>query len=150
MLSDIINEVQSIVKAVTNVGSVHAYRRAVQTESDFLDVYKDEATGMIRAWDITRESTASEDHTVGATQESHLIVLRGYMSVSDKDASEQTFQNLIEDVRAALRMKRNLNAKLLDTTPVQARSVTAAMIGNVLCHYAELSFTAIEFPVSTT
>jgi hypothetical protein len=150
MLSDIINAVQSIVQGVAKVGQVHAYRRAVATESDFLALYKDEATGMVRAWDITRENTASIDYTVGETQETHLIVLRGYMSVSDKDATEQTFQNLVEDVRTALRAKRNLNGKVLTTTPAQARTVAAATIGSVLCHYAELSFTATEFPVPTT
>jgi hypothetical protein len=87
---------------------------------------------------------------VGATEERHLVVIRGYLGVSDKDATEQTFQDLIEAVRAALRAKRNLNGKVLDTTPAQARLVTAATIGGVLCHYCELSFAAIEFPLSTT
>src|SRR5581483_1864080 len=149
MLTDVINEVKGIVAGIANVGKVNAYRRAVSAESDFLDAYKDDATGMIRAWEVTRESTVSNDRTVGATQERHTLVIRGFLSVSDKNASEQTFQNLIEDVRSALRAKRNLNGTVIDTTPVQARTVTAATVGNVLCHYCELSFEAIEFPIAT-
>src|ERR1041384_5983741 len=123
MLTDTINEVKNILDAVTGIGKVNAFRRAVNTEKDFADAYIDEETSQLRAWDITRESTVSNDRTVGATQERHLLVIRGYMSVKDADATEQTFQNLIEDVRAALRAERNLNGKVLDTTPVQARLV---------------------------
>jgi hypothetical protein len=147
-LTLILNEVKGIMGGVANVGNVYAYRRAVQTEKDFSDLYI--SSGKVRAWDITRESTASVDRTVGATEEKHLVVVRGYLGVSDKDATEQTFQDLIEAVRAALRLVRNLNGKVLDTTPMQARIVTAAMIGGVLCHYCELTFEAIEFPLSTT
>jgi hypothetical protein len=147
-LTPILNAVKGIIAAVANVGNVYAYRRAVQTEKDFSDLYI--AGGKVLAWDITRESTASIDRTVGATEEKHLVVVRGYMGVSDKDATEQTFQDLIEAVRAALRLTRNLNGAVLDTTPLQARTVTAAVIGGVLCHYCELTFEAIEFPLSTT
>jgi len=147
-LTDTLKEVQTIMSAVANIGKVHAYRRAVQAENDFSDLYVD--SGRVKAWDITRESTASNDRTVGATEERHLVVVRGYFGVKDADATEQTFQDLIEAVRAALRAKRNLNGKVLDTTPMQARIVTAANIGNVLCHYCELAFEAIEFPLSTT
>jgi len=147
-LTLILNEVKGIVAAVANVGNVYAYRRAVQTETDFVDLYV--TNGKVLAWDITRESTASSDRTVQATEERHLVVIRGYMGVSDADATEQTFQDLIEAVRAALRSVRNLNGRVIDTTPVQARTVTAAVIGGVLCHYCELTLDAIEFPLPTT
>jgi hypothetical protein len=150
MLSDTIAEVKSIMGAVAGVGKVNAYRRNAKTEQDFNDLYV--VNGKVLAWDITRESTASTDRTVGATYEEHTLVIRGYMGVRDFDGTEKTFQDLIESVRAALRVKRNLNGKVLDTTPVQARQVGAAEFGvnKVLVHYCELSFTAIEFPVSTT
>src|SRR6266404_5053969 len=146
-LKPILNEVAGIVGAVANVGNVHAYRRAVQTEQEFQSLYV--SGDRVLGWDITREGTASTDRTVGATEERHALVIRGYLGVSDKDATEQTFQDLIEAVRAALRAKRNLNGKVLDTTPVSARVVAAATIGSVLCHYCELTFEAIEFPLST-
>jgi hypothetical protein len=147
-LTPILNEVKGIIAAVANVGNVYAYRRAVQTEKDFSELYI--SSGKVLAWDITRETTASSDKTVGATEDRHLVVVRGYLGVSDKDATEQTFQDLIELVRAALRVKRNLNGIVLNTTPMQARVVTAAVIGGVLCHYCELTLEAIEFPLSTT
>src|SRR5690348_11138154 len=99
MLNDIIDETANVLRTVNGVGKVNAYRRAVNVEADIAAAYKDGATGMIRAWDVTRESTASNDRTVGATEELHTIVVRGYMSVKDADATEQTFQSLIEEVR---------------------------------------------------
>lgn len=150
MLSGIITEVKGILAAVNGAGKVNAYRRAVSADVDLLAAYKDDATGMIRGWDITRESTASEDHTVGATQELHTIVMRGFMSVNDANASEKTFQDLIESVRAAFRAKRNLNGSAIDSTPMQARTVSAATIGGVLVHYCELTIVAQEFPLSTS
>jgi hypothetical protein len=148
-LDDIITETAAILETVANVGKVNAYRRAVNTEADVAAAYKDEATGMIRAWDVTRESTQSNDRTVGATEELHLIVLRGYLSVKDAEASERTFQNLIEAIRGAFRAKRNLNGKALDSTPMNARTVTAASLSGILVHYCELAFTVQEFPLST-
>lgn len=150
MLSNIILEVQSIMATIPAIGRVHAYRRNITTEAERNAMFKDEATGMIRAWDITRESTTSSDRTVGGTDDLHTLVIRGFMSISDKDQSDLAFQNLIEAVRAALRVKRNLNGKVIDSTPVQARQVTAATVMGALVHYCELSFQAEEFPLSTT
>jgi hypothetical protein len=150
MLADVINEVKAILQTVADVGMVNDYRRAVSSEADVSRLYKDVDAGEIRAWDITRETTVSNDRTVGAVEDLHLIVIRGYMSVRDADATEKTFQNLIECVRAAFRVKRNLNGKVLDSTPMQVRTVTAATVSNVLVHYCELTLQAQDFPLSTT
>jgi len=146
-LADVTTETASILKLVPNIGRVNEYRRAVQSEADFRALFV--ADGRVLAWDVTRESTISEARTVGATYERHLVVVRGYMGVKDADATEPTFQALIELIRATMRGKRNLNSKVLDTTPMQARLVGAATIQGVLCHYCELTFEAIEFPLST-
>ena|SRR6266705_2555268 len=150
MLDDVINEMKSIMDSVDEVGIVHPYRRAVSSEADVIRLFKDENTGQIRAWDITRETTAENDRTVGATEDLHLIVVRGYMSVKDADATETDFQNLIEAIRAKFRVNRNLNGKVIETMPMQVRIVSAATLAGVLCHYCELTKQVQEFPLSTS
>lgn len=148
-LKDIIAEVAAILATVPDIGRVHAYRRAVAAQTDIEAVFKDVVTGQIRGWEVSREATASQDMLVAGTRERHQIVVYGYMSINDAKRSEETFQELVEAVRDAFRVKRNLNGKAFDTTPMSARTVTAAMKAGVLVHYCELTMEAQQFPVTT-
>ena len=100
---------------------------------------------MISGWTITREGIGESDadHTRNDTQ--HRIKIRGYYGLKDADASELVFQDLVDAVTAAFRNNYGLNGAANHTTPLQAPVIDLRMFGVVLCHYCELTMTAVEY-----
>jgi len=143
MLDDIIQSVNTILGGVENVGKVYSYRRWAADEASFKALFV--ADGKILAWTITRESTASrkeDDHR----EETHTLVMRGWMGVKDANDTERVFQNLVESICDTFAPLDQLSQ--LDTTwfadAVQVRKVDYVRYGEYLCHYAELEMKATE------
>lgn len=147
-LDTIIVAIKALLVAVPNVGDVHDYVRLATNEQQFLSFFKDATSGRVLGWTITRESTNTVDRNVGAQMDTHIIVLRGWMGLKDGDATEKTFQALIESVRATFNAhaNRKLSATAFFSGPCQVRQVTQGILGAVLCHYCELALPVQEYP----
>lgn len=142
-LSDIRDQIKTILAGVDGIGVIHDYERWAADWGKFLDRYKD-AAGKINGWTITRTKTPENSDTASHVTRIHHFTIRGVYGLKDEDASELTFQDLIESICAAFRAKYRLNDTAANTEPVQVEVVENRMFGTVLCHYCELTVTAEE------
>lgn len=137
ILSELREEIKSILSGVPEVGIVHDYSRWNEDYPSFLELFKSPAHSQIRGWEISRIKKPEINKSTRTNIASYLFVIRGYMSHNDLSASEKTFDDLVELVETAFRNKPTLNGKALDVSPLQLEAAEPRMFGGVLCHYAE-------------
>ena len=140
---EILEQTLAIAAAVDGAGVGHRYQRWAAHYDQFLALFKD-AGGKVNGFCITRDKAAEKTATASHNERIHRLRLRFYRGLNDADASELVFQQYIDATCAAFRSKRTLNGAASDTTPVQAEVIDVRMFGGVLCHFAELVFTAEE------
>jgi len=146
-LTDIREQIKSILAGIDGIGAVHDYERWSKDWNKFLDHYKS-PDGRINGWSITRDRTSEECDTSSHHTRIHHFTIRGFYGLKDSEASELTFQGLIEDICEAFRSKYQLNETVNDNSPIQVEAVEPRMFGGVLCHFCELSLTAEELPLA--
>lgn len=133
--------------AVPQVGKVHDYERYSQTESKFREFFVADLGGgvrQLRGWWWRRTATRESSISTGTTLNVHTWECRGYMAVSDADASEKVFSQLVEDFRTVIRDDPTLggvceqNAVEGEEDGVQVTDMGPVMFCGVLCHCAVL------------
>ena len=143
MLSDIIAAIKTIMLGVSGVEIVHEYQRFAADWTKFLSLFKD-SSDRINGWMITRESTPEDRDTYPTLRRQHRFVIRGFYGLNDAEASETTFQTLVERIQTAFDVDPVLGGTVINSEPLQVDKVDARVFGSVLCHYAELSIAAHE------
>lgn len=143
-LANIREQIKAILSGVSGIGVVHDYDRWASTWEKFLDQYKDEATGKINGWAITRTKTPEEADSFEKHARDYEFTVRGFYGLKDEDASEIVFQDLVEDICTAFRTNFTLNSTCDESGPMQVVLVENRVFGSVLCHYCELSIMARE------
>lgn len=99
------------LQAIPNIGQVHNYERFAKGEKDFRALYQSVPDGPILGWHVRRvstEQTALDVDDPDQRQDRHTWEIRGFMALSDADASELTFDALIEAIREAFRLDDTL------------------------------------------
>lgn len=109
-------EVVSILGGVSGVGAVHDYERYSRSYSEWIELMSD--SNIVNGWTVSRESTQAERETVATIKNRHLFRIKGYYKLDDPNASEQTFQNLLDSIRAAFFNKKTLNGAAMNSDPV--------------------------------
>lgn len=143
-------QIAAILSGVADIGKVYDYERWTANWSKFIQLFKVSVGGQqqIRGWEISRIAVNESLETLGggsaATDSTHRYLLRGYMGLADEDATEKTFNALIETIRDAFRQNLRLNGTASWHKYIQVRKIEPRMFGNVLCHYAELELTVEE------
>ena len=130
------------------IGLVHPYER--------LTVEPDLASGVfgdshaLRAWTLTRESVQQERSVGLESRGQERLVLRGFLSVDDSQASELVFQALLEDIAALLRPVHTVG--VFDRVgPLQIEQVAHSRVGQThLCHAAQCALPVEAFAASLT
>jgi hypothetical protein len=134
-------------QAVAGVGVVHDYERYSNNENKFRELFVYTPAGgdkQIRGWWWRRTSTVERMVTTGTTMNLHVWECRGYMALADAEASEKTFDQLVEDFRAAVRADPTLggvcemNPQEGDEDGVQVTDAGPVLFCGVLCHSAVL------------
>jgi len=147
----ILADVKAKIESVTDVGMVYDYYRWNNDLGAFIALFSFTPTGgskQIRGWEITRVSV--REHQDGAFFRHHDFQVEGYMSLSDADASDKTFQVLVDDVCAAFRTAADgptwyyLNGDDPRLSPAQVEVIDVRMFGNVLCHHARIRVSVTE------
>jgi hypothetical protein len=146
--SAIREQIKTILSGVDGIGVVHDYQRWAATWEKFLDHFKVEATGTINGWMFSRTATPERWLTNVKYIRVYEWLIRGVYGLKDEDATETTFQALIEAVCDAFRSEDTLNGTCETTNPefgslaglsgVQVALVENRSFGGMLCHYCEL------------
>lgn len=145
----------ALIGGVPDIGVVNDYERYAERASDMQRLYVATIDGVdqLRGWFVRRLATIEQD--ISATAGGRYVVrhtwrIQGYMALNDANASEKTFDTLIEAVRAALRADINLGGLVSSTeTPDQAGAAledsSPVLFAGVLCHSARLSLTTTHY-----
>lgn len=131
---------------IPTIGLVHPYER--------LTVEPDLASGVfgdpqaLRAWTLTRESVQHERNAGLESRGQERLVLRGFLSVDDSQASELVLQDLIEQIAALLRPTHTVGA--FDRVgPLQIEQVAHSRVGQThLCHVAVCAWPVEAFALA--
>ncbi len=142
--SNVIDEIETTMNTVANIGEVHPFIRYWKTDADFRSLFQTTiATKVqIRGWTITRDGIPGNDRfTAGGPHRlSNNFVIRGYLSLEDGTETEKTFQGLVDAVIKALDENRQLNCNAEITGPATVPTISHREFGNVLCHYCEINY----------
>ena len=139
-------QIKTILSAVSNTGKIHEYERFCTDWSKFLDLFKDE-NEEINGWTISRKSSSQLIFAQGNDiQRIHHFLLTGFYGMQDEQASELSFQDVIEAIVDKFYDYDTLNDTCFSIAPnpgeqvgIQVDMIENRIFGNVLCHYAELS-----------
>ena len=143
--ASIIADIKSKLEAVTNIGVVHDYYRYAANPSTFITLFSYTPTGgskHIRGWEITR--IRAPEHKRGAFFRHHVFKLTGYLSLKDANATDKTFQALIDDICEKFRTAADgatwyyLDGDNGDNAPCQVEIIEPRIFGEILCHYTEI------------
>jgi hypothetical protein len=139
----------AMMVAVPNIGQVHAQERYLPDEGKFKQVYLFElpdGSKQIRGWWLRRVRTLERTVSTGSVMNEHTWQWRGYMAFKDADATELTFDDLIEAYRDAFRADPTLGG-VCEQNPldigqgedgVQVVDAGPVTFSSVLCHSAVL------------
>jgi len=140
-LNAIRDYLKTLLSGVAGIGVVHDYERWAANWTDLLSYYQ--KNGKLNGWAITRRSTAAEWVAEPLVERTHTFEITGIYSLKDTDASEKTFQDLIEAIDAAVRFDHTLGGNCLVAEPLQVETVEARMFGSILCHVAVLQLSVV-------
>ncbi len=129
---------KSVLESVPDVGAVYDYLRWTIDPATYEALFA--SGGKVKFWTISRASVDDARRYTEQVDEVHTVVLRGYLGLDDAGASEKAFQDLIDDVRAALREDYTLAGAAWNSGPEIHTTVEHRQFGEVLCHYCEITF----------
>jgi len=130
---------------IPDIGLVHPYERLTVEPDLASGVFGDSQA--LRAWTLTRESVQHERSPGLESRGQERLVLRGFLSVDDSQASELVLQDLIEQIAALLRPTHTVGA--FDRVgPLQIEQVAHSRVGQThLCHFAQCAWPVEAFAV---
>jgi len=143
----------ALIQAVPNIGRVHAYQRYAREDSAFRAHYLHTLSGgakQLRGWQISHVGVSETYVGVGRTLNEHNWVIRGYLALDDAAATELTFDDLVEAMRAAYRANPTLGGlatgePIGNEDGIQKRDAGPVMFCGVLCHSALLTLQTREY-----
>lgn len=150
----ILADIKAKLLGITDIGVVHDYYRFNTDPGKFITLFAYTPTGgskQVRGWELTRISAPEKRKSIGLIDKIHKFRAAGYMSLKDADATDKTFQVLVDNVCETFRTAASgvsawdyIDADNPGAPPVQANIIEVREFGGVLCHYAEIDITVIE------
>jgi hypothetical protein len=143
-LADIRKGLKIVLERVPGVGVVTDFEPWAVREEDFRAFFGDPIREYVLGWTITRQATEELEDTTQTPRNiaDHLMVIRGYRAVAQAGATERQFQDLIEEVRAALRHEQlageHLGGVCRSLGPPHVQAIEHRTFSDFLVHYAEL------------
>jgi len=130
---------------------VHEYKRLVRTEEDLKNIAATHnAAGdlIYHGWQISRlDATNESDTNEGEVDFTFLrlyrIQIEGYYGLDDSQATELTFQDLIESILGAFDTAPTLDGHCDYTYPMEVQQVSDGFYGSVGVHYCQLVLTVV-------
>lgn len=139
-------EIAGLLGSVTNIGKVYDYERWAADWAVFINLFKTRINNVdqIRGWEIGRKAAPAEYDSNNEETTRHQFFIKGYLGVKDSDATEKTFNTLIEAIRTKFRFNFKMNGTCELVGPVSVDLIDTRTFGSVLCHYCELSLPVQE------
>jgi hypothetical protein len=153
---NILADIKARFDAISDIGIVHDYERLTKNWQEFLALFAytpDGGNQQIRGWEITRRSVP--EHKRGAYYRHHVFIVRGYLSLKDSDATDKTFQILVDTICETFRAVGEVSTWYYrdgenpENSPCQVDLIEPRMFGGVLCHYCEITLYVTEWIVPT-
>ncbi len=147
-LTAIRTELKTVLEAVTDIGPVYDYIRHAPLEKKWKLLFKT-SSKILHTWFITR--TAVKDEWLTSCENAirtHSFQILGFFALKDDDASEKTFQDIIDLVVTALRNAAKqppLSGTALSMTTPQAEPIDHRDFLKVLTHACQITFTVNEY-----
>jgi len=116
-LATIRTQLKIIVAAVSGVANVHDFQRWAAEAENFKTLFEDTANKKIQSWMITRDQSLEDDEATQQNYRRHRIRIMGVHTLSDDDATEKTFSDLMEAVCDALRTDNNIGGTAESSGP---------------------------------
>lgn len=144
-------DIKTKMQTISGIGNVHDYYRWNKEASKFLALFAYTPAGgsqQIRGWELSRISAT--EHKRGAFFRHHRFKITGYMSLRDADATDKTFQTLVDDICEKFRTADGgatwdyRNGDSPEESPAQAGVLDVRQFGEILCHYAEIFLSVTE------
>ncbi len=147
-LSDIRGAIKTVLDAINpTIGVVTAYEPLTTRKEHFDTFFKSGALAYLQGWTISRESSGETVRDQARVNERrHLMVIRGYRTIDNKGASEAGFQDDVERVCDALRVKENdqLAGQADVVGPPAVRIFEPRDFAGYLVHYVEIAYPVTE------
>lgn len=142
-----------LLKQVDGIGQVHDYMRHSTTWEEIFK--RSEDKGKINHWEVTRTAAGQEisalENLAGVDpfyHDIHTINILGRMGLNEEKASEKVFQDLVDAVVKRIRLDASETRPLFGTVLLprllQVPVIEHRMYGPVLCHFAQITYEAIE------
>ena len=129
--------IKTALDGVNQIGVVHDYDRWSNDWGAFLSQFK--WRDLIRTWMITCNAIGLEEQVLdGSVQERFTYLIRGFFGLADADKTE------IDAIAKVIEARDALVATTLIYELPQVTTFENRIFGNVLCHYAEITFEVVE------
>lgn len=143
------DKMAELLEEVTGIGQVHKIERNSVQWKEFLQRHLKE--GRVNDWEILRPITTSEiwavqnlDGDLPTYLRKHEFQIKGAMGVKDENETEQDFQVLLDAILTKFEANPLLEGRVLTPALMQAEGIGHSTFGGVLCHVAQLTYSASE------
>lgn len=146
-------EVKDVLESVGGIGIVHGYTRFARRWSEVLGAFR--SGDIINASMISRNTSVSRQISTDLVERAHILAINSVYGLNDDDASETTFQDLIEAQHAAfVAYEPTWSQADITSHPIwgpmsgavglQIDTIDIRLFGEVLCHYAACRICIVE------
>lgn len=134
------------LNAIPDIGRVHDRERYVADMVGLKALYVADIGGQqqLRGWYVRRVATPQTSRALGRYERTYAWHIRGFMALSDAEASELAFDALIEAICARFRADETLGGAVASTViegeaGIQVKESGPVLFAGVLCHAATLT-----------
>ena len=145
------NKIKELLEMVVGIGEVHDYRRHAAFWAKYYELARNDTEQTLINWEITRAAIDDQSAAIGSSEANEPTFHRGYdtvimghMAVCDEDASEKTFQDLIDAIYDVFEDHSDLDCLVVEPETPQTPAIGHATFGGILVHFAEIHFRAVE------
>jgi len=122
---------------------VHEYKRVVQTKEDLLNVAgipQDGDIHKIHFWQMSRTASSNDSDTAEGVvdvtfKRTYRLEIEGYYGIDDSQATDLTFQDLIETIQDSFDLDPTLGDNADYALPMVVQSVASGFYGSVGVHH---------------
>lgn len=131
-------KIKEIIERVPNRGTVHTYERWTADWKTFLALFQDPVSKRILGFEITRFSRPGKYISNREEEVANSYIIKGYMGLSDADATDILFNALIDLIAAEFRKDLTMGGLNEGPQGFDCRTIEPRSFGSVLCHYCEI------------